>query len=49
VLAQSDAGLDVACGAGVLRLTRLQSPGRRQCAAAEFLKSHSLLNRRLGQ
>jgi methionyl-tRNA formyltransferase len=48
VLAQSDAGIDVACGEGVLRLTRLQSPGRAQCAAAEFLKSHTLLNVRLG-
>jgi len=49
VLAQSDAGVDVACGDGVLRLTRLQSPGRAQCAAAEFLKSHTLSNARLGR
>ena len=48
VIAQSDAGIDVACGEGVLRLTRLQSPGRSQCSAADFLRSQSLLNARLG-
>ena len=48
VLAQSPAGIDVACGQGVLRLTRLQSPGKAQSAAAQFMQSHSLLHVRLG-
>ena len=48
VLAQSQAGVDVACGHGVLRLTRLQAPGRAQCAAAQFIQAQSLLNTLLG-
>jgi methionyl-tRNA formyltransferase len=36
VLAHSSAGLDVACGEGVLRLLELQSPGRRRLGPAEF-------------
>ncbi len=33
-----DAALAVACGAGVLRLTRVQSPGRAPLDAADFLR-----------
>ena len=48
VLAQSDAGIEVACGRGALRVTALQLPGRSRCSAAEFLKSQSLLGQKLG-
>ncbi|MES2481478.1 MAG: methionyl-tRNA formyltransferase [Pseudomonadota bacterium] len=37
VLAVSDAGIDVVCGSGVLRLTQLQRPGGKRLAAAQFL------------
>ncbi|HMA00108.1 MAG TPA: methionyl-tRNA formyltransferase [Steroidobacteraceae bacterium] len=39
VLAASGAGIDVACGRGVLRLLRLQLAGRKPLAVPEFLKS----------
>ena len=39
VLAASSAGIDVACGRGVLRLLRLQLAGRKPLAVPEFLKS----------
>jgi methionyl-tRNA formyltransferase len=42
VLATSAAGIDVGTGAGVLRLTRVQSAGRKAMSAAEFLKAHRL-------
>jgi methionyl-tRNA formyltransferase len=42
VLAASAAGIDVGTGAGVLRLTRVQSAGRKAMSAAEFLKAHRL-------
>ncbi len=48
VLRQGDAGIEVACGSGALRITSLQLPGRNRCSAAEFLKSHSLLGQTLG-
>jgi methionyl-tRNA formyltransferase len=48
VLAHSPAGVDVACGEGVVRLTRLQSPGKAQSTAAQFVQAHSLSNVRLG-
>ena len=38
----SGAGVDVACGAGVLRLRTLQRAGGRQLAAADFLRGHAL-------
>jgi methionyl-tRNA formyltransferase len=42
VLATSAAGIDVGTGKGVLRLTRVQSAGRKALSAAEFLKAHRL-------
>ena len=48
VLRQSEAGIDVACGAEALRITTLQLPGRTRCSAAEFIKSQSLLGQKLG-
>jgi methionyl-tRNA formyltransferase len=42
VLATSAAGIDVATGNGVLRLTRVQSAGRKSMSAADFLKAHRL-------
>jgi methionyl-tRNA formyltransferase len=42
VLAAGAAGIDVATGAGILRLTRVQAAGRKAMSAAEFLKAHRL-------
>jgi methionyl-tRNA formyltransferase len=42
VIATSAAGIDVSTGNGVLRLTRVQSAGRKAMSAAEFLKAHRL-------
>ncbi|MGQ0594157.1 MAG: methionyl-tRNA formyltransferase [Gammaproteobacteria bacterium] len=41
----SGAGLDVATSAGVLRLLRVQAPGRRPLSAAEFLRGHPEITR----
>jgi methionyl-tRNA formyltransferase len=37
IVGASDAGLDVACGSGALRLTELQRPGGRRTTAAAFI------------
>ena len=42
VVATSKAGIDVATGEGVLRLTRLQPPGKRAMSAAELLNARRL-------
>jgi methionyl-tRNA formyltransferase len=42
VLASGDTGVVVACGEGALTLTRLQKPGGRRLAAAEFLRGHPI-------
>lgn len=42
VLSASADGIDVACGRGALRITRLQLAGRKALAAAEFLRAHAL-------
>lgn len=42
VLASGAAGVDVATGAGILRITRLQAPGRKAVSAAEFSNAHRL-------
>lgn len=42
VLAAGKEGVDVACGQGVLRLLRIQSPGGRVLRAADFLNAHPL-------
>jgi methionyl-tRNA formyltransferase len=47
VLAFSHEGIDVACGAGTLRLTRLQLAGRKPLPAAEFIKAQRLAGARL--
>jgi methionyl-tRNA formyltransferase len=43
VLAASPDGIDVACGQGVLRVTRLQLAGRNPLPAGEFLKGQRLV------
>lgn len=48
VVGTSRAGIDVATGNGVLRVTRLQPPGRRPMGAAEFLNARSLDGEILG-
>ncbi len=40
VLAVHDDGIDVACGAGVLRLTEMPRPGGKRLACADFLRGH---------
>jgi methionyl-tRNA formyltransferase len=42
VVAVSSAGIDVACGHGVLRILRLQLAGRKPLAAQEFIKAQRL-------
>jgi methionyl-tRNA formyltransferase len=42
VLACSDAGIEVACGTGSLRLTELQRAGGRRLSAREFLQGRAL-------
>ncbi len=42
VIGTSKQGIDVACGHGVLRITRLQLPGGKPLAASEFANAHSL-------
>jgi methionyl-tRNA formyltransferase len=42
VLAATDAGIDVACGRGVLRILRLQLAGRKPLGAQEFIKGQRL-------
>ncbi len=44
----SPAGIEVACGRGSLRITRLQLAGRKALAAAEFLHAQPLAGARLG-
>ncbi len=41
-------GIDVACGRGALRLTRLQLAGRKPLAAHEFIKAQPLGGARFG-
>ena len=40
LLALGKHGLDVACGDGVVRITRLQAPGGKQMAAADYFRGH---------
>ncbi|MEJ2454829.1 MAG: methionyl-tRNA formyltransferase [Candidatus Thiodiazotropha sp.] len=42
ILEAGKAGIDVATGAGVLRIVELQMPGKRAMAAADFLNAHSV-------
>lgn len=48
VLDASAAGIDVACGAGVLRISRLQLPGRKPVGVREFVNAHALAATRFG-
>ena len=48
VMAAGKGGIVVATGAGALRLTRLQPPGKRPMSAAEFLNARCLDDARLG-
>ncbi len=41
-------GIDVAAGRGVLRITRLQLPGKRPVSAADFCNAHDLRGARFG-
>ncbi|MGO9935532.1 MAG: methionyl-tRNA formyltransferase [Steroidobacteraceae bacterium] len=49
VLAAAPDGIDVACGRGVLRVTRLQLAGRKALPARDFLQGHTLAGARFGQ
>lgn len=42
VVAAGKAGIDVATGSGLLRITQLQMPGKRVMSAADFLNAHSV-------
>lgn len=42
VISTGKDGIDVACGSGILRLLRLQSPGRQPVSAADFVNAHAL-------
>ncbi len=48
VIRTGKAGIDVATGDGLLRITRLQPPGKRPMSAADFLNARSLEGERLG-
>jgi methionyl-tRNA formyltransferase len=48
VLAAGPAGIDVQTGAGVLRLTAVQLPGRQRVAAADFARGHAIVGKQLG-
>jgi methionyl-tRNA formyltransferase len=48
VVAAGKAGIDVATGSGVLRITQLQMPGKRAMSAAEFLNAHTVEGEVLG-
>jgi methionyl-tRNA formyltransferase len=48
VLQANAAGIQVACGVGALNLTHVQQAGRKMQAAADFIKSHSLIGVQLG-
>jgi methionyl-tRNA formyltransferase len=48
VLSAAKAGIEVACGEGVLRLLTVQLPGGRPVSAGDFINAHTLDGVRLG-
>ncbi|MFM1892084.1 MAG: methionyl-tRNA formyltransferase [Pseudomonadota bacterium] len=48
VMAAGRAGIDIATGEGLLRVTRLQMPGKRVMKAAEFVNAHAIQGVQLG-
>lgn len=48
IIQTTRAGIDVATGQGVLRLTRMQLAGGRPLTAAEFINAHNLAGQTLG-
>ena len=48
VLAQDRNSIDIATGRGILQLTKIQLPGKRPMAVADFLNAHSLAGTILG-
>jgi len=48
VVHTAKSGIEVATGEGLLRITRLQLPGKRPMTAAEFLNAHALQGETLG-
>lgn len=48
VVSSGKSGIDVATGAGILRITELQQAGKRRMNAAEFLNAHMVNGLRLG-
>jgi methionyl-tRNA formyltransferase len=49
VISSEAPGIDIACGRGAVRVTRLQLAGRKPVSAAEFLRAHSLAGARFTQ
>ena len=49
VMAASRVGVDIATGAGLLRVTRLQMPGKRAMNAVDFVNAHSIQGIQLGE